>query len=263
MDRHTVAAISMSAFVMFWFPCLPAVSASTPEEDLTTSGAVFDGVDEFTDYPVIANEETVYVEWKQYITGFPDQTFRPENPVTRAQIAAMLYRNLYDEDLPVSTGLPDDVDEHLWYSEAVAFVISEGLMIGNPSGLFLPDSSMTRAEFSTVIARYRELELSDDDSSFDDVTGHWAEREITAVYQAGIVKGFPSGLFMPDDPVTRAQSVTMINRMFNRGPLQGLTGPSFTDVPSDYWAFDDIEAALRNYLEPLNGEDLGQTENTP
>ncbi|MCM3716662.1 S-layer homology domain-containing protein [Alkalihalobacillus oceani] len=197
-----------------------------------------------------------YLFHQAYIKGFTDGTFKPQNMVTRAEVAAMLARNLeYDHARPVNHAPFPDVQSTHWASGAIEFVKQEGLMRGDTTGTFHPNASMTRAEMAVIAGRYMELGEGDlTNPHFLDVSSHWAADSIEAASLAGIVNGYTDGTYKPNGHVTRAEAVTMINRLFNRGPLYGITIQSYPDVPATHWAFYDIEEAAQDHVYTIHPE---------
>ncbi|MFC7149667.1 cadherin-like beta sandwich domain-containing protein [Cohnella cellulosilytica] len=180
-----------------------------------------------------------------YVGGFPDGLFKPLENVTREQFAAMIARNLgYTEGVWSGEAPFADVSKTSWSAGAIAFVKEKGLMQGRPDGSFKPNEAVTRAEIATVIANYRDLAVEKGGTlGFNDIAGHWAQGSIRAALEAGLINGYADGSFKPGRSATRAEAVAMLNRMFGRGPLNGVEQPSFPDVPADFWAFKDIEEA--------------------
>jgi uncharacterized repeat protein (TIGR01451 family)/fimbrial isopeptide formation D2 family protein len=194
-----------------------------------------------------------------YIKGYPDGTFQPERPITRAEIATMLTRILV---LPtgVTVTVPPDVPQNHWAYSYIAAVIFQGVMTGYPDGTFLPEQPITRAELATVMERARGLfPLIVAPPTFPDIAGHWATGNIEAAHRAMFITGYPSGDFRPDQTITRAETVTLIDRSFGRGPLIGTgSDPIFPDVPSVHWAFAWVyEAALSHRgLHTIDGNEM-------
>jgi len=182
-----------------------------------------------------------------YIFGFADGTFRPENAITRAEIAAILARNL---DLPPGgayAGLFGDVPSAHWAWSDIERLKRSGLMIGDASGNFRPQAPITRAEMAMIAAKWLGADLSAAGSpAFADVDGgHWAAAAIDAASRAGILVGFEDGTFRPDERLTRAQAVAVMNRLLGRRPHSGIDAPTWPDVRPNHWAFAEIEEASR------------------
>lgn len=209
-------------------------------------------VDKFSLFTILlmdrTNEENLH---NAYIKGYQNGTFRPDAPITRAEMAALLARLFDEEDGQKRANAPfADVSHHHWAHEAISFVHERKLMIGKAHEQFKPDDSITRAEMVVIVARYLKLPLLSDEESelaFSDITKHWAVKEIAAVKEVGIVGGYVDGTFRPDEKLTRAQAVTILNRLLNRGPLYDMASQSFSDVPPSHWAFHEIEEAAQDH----------------
>ncbi|WP_369594329.1 S-layer homology domain-containing protein [Lysinibacillus pakistanensis] len=206
----------------------------------------------FTIIQVIEKEETKppleVKEHEAYIKGFPDGTFGPEKNVTRAQVATMIARILGYTDEPVNTAPFKDIPSDHYAAGAIAFVKERGIMNGDVNGNFHASENITRAQMATVVANFKQLSVEENVAiTFNDTKGHWAQWIIEANRAAGIINGRQNGSFAPDEHLTRAQAVVMMNRMFERGPLQGVTAPSFPDVKATHWAFDEIEEAAKSH----------------
>ncbi|WP_096201610.1 S-layer homology domain-containing protein [Bacillus sp. FJAT-45350] len=182
-----------------------------------------------------------------YIKGFEDETFRPNHSITRAEMAMMFARNLGFVDSQTATEKPfPDVATSHWAAGSIEFVKNVGLMRGDLEGQFHPNAPMKRAEIATVVARYLELELgtvNDSVNAFQDITGHWAVREIAAVKEADIVSGYNDGTFRPNGNVTRAESVVILNNAFDISPYS-VEIPTFPDVTLNHWAYEEVEKAV-------------------
>ncbi|WP_256718280.1 cadherin-like beta sandwich domain-containing protein [Paenibacillus borealis] len=200
---------------------------------------------------------------KAFINGFTDGTFKPNHSITRAEMAAILARNLgYDASAaPAAATYPDVKDSH-WAKGAIQFVKEAGLMQGNDKGLFLPDAPISRGEIAAVASRYKKLDTTAIASGrFKDTASHWAAREIEAASKAGILNGYEDGTYRPTGSLTRAEAVKVVNRLFGRGPLYGVTTPSWPDVPTTHWAYTEIEEASNNHTFTVRiegGETLSQ-----
>jgi len=187
-------------------------------------------------------------EHEAYIKGFPDGTFGPEKNVTRAQVATMIARILGYTDGTVTTAPFKDIPSDHYAAGAIAFVKERGIMNGDVNGNFRASENITRAQMATVVANFKQLPIEEKVAiTFNDTKGHWAQWIIEANRAAGIINGRQNGSFAPDEHLTRAQAVVMMNRMFERGPLHGVTAPSFPDVKATHWAFDEIEEAAKSH----------------
>jgi hypothetical protein len=95
-----------------------------------------------------------------------------------------------------------------------------GIVNGYPNGTFRPDGAITRAELAAIAARFAEAMgmTPANDVSFSDVAGHWAQDDIMYAAQIGWVTGYPDGTYRPDRAITRAEFMTLVNRILERVP---------------------------------------------
>ncbi len=225
------------------------------------------GVNKFSTFTIMDMEgwneylKTQVNHHNSYIKGYTDGTFKPEKSISRAEMAAILARNLgYDAANAVSSSYPDLQATH-WALKEIEFVKTTGLMIGDIDGNFRPDSPITRGEMAAIAARYKELVVTTfTKSSFSDVDmGYWGVAEIEAVRTAGIVDGYKDNTYLPHNNLTRAEAVKIVNRLFERGPLYGVSTPSWPDVPSAHWSYMEVEEASQSHdyvPRQLGGEDI-------
>ncbi len=155
-----------------------------------------------------------------YVVGYPDGTVRPNDHIDRAEVTAIFFRLLKEEireqNLTNSNGF-EDVAEEDWFNTAISTMEKLDIVKGRYPGLFVPTDFITRAEFAAICARFDDSEYEIVDS-FADVAGHWAEDEIHEAAAHGWIKGYEDGNFHPDQLITRAEAMTMINRVLNRIP---------------------------------------------
>lgn len=156
-----------------------------------------------------------------YIEGYKDGSIRPEDYISREEVAAIFYR-LLDEDFRLSIYSEEnsftDLNTGRWSNKHISTLTSGGLVEGYPNGEFRHSNKITRAEVAAIIFRLEGLEESKE-SGFKDVKNHWAEKYIGAVSQEGWVEGYPNGNFKPDQNITRGEFVTMVNNALNRKVL--------------------------------------------
>ncbi|MDM5280857.1 S-layer homology domain-containing protein [Paenibacillus silvae] len=204
-----------------------------------------------------------------YIQGF-GADFRPDAYVTRAQMAAMLARNLSGEaaTAPATEASFEDVAATHWAANEIQQAQAAGIMNGLGSSVFAPEGSITRAQMATIAYRWLQKQEVDaalttgtstatatststtaktaNAASFTDVPADlWAADAIAYVQSAGLMTGYQDGSFKPDGKLTRAEAVKVLNVLFKRSPLTGAATPSFSDVPATHWAYADIEAAAQ------------------
>ncbi|WP_438444993.1 Ig-like domain-containing protein [Gorillibacterium sp. sgz5001074] len=200
-------------------------------------------------YPVFTVEIQNESIHKKYINGYPDGLFKPEQSISRAEIATMLARLTIEggQTKPAKMAYKDLPLTH-WAAGYVETARLYSIMQGYEDGTFMPDKPISRAEMAAVMIRFlgRNEAKAQAAAPFRDVSGHWAEPKIALLTEMGMVTG-ENGLFHPDRELTRAEAVTMINRAVNRGILTGGFAPSWPDAPKSHWAFGHIEEASRNH----------------
>jgi len=160
------------------------------------------------------------VDHYAYVLGYPDGTIKPENNITRAEVTTIFFRILKDDvrDGNVTyTNSFSDVDKEAWFNTAISTMEKLGIVKGRDTQEFDPDAFITRAEFAAICARFDDSSYKPVDA-FADIDGHWAEEEIREATAHGWIKGYEDGTFRPDRYITRAEAMTMINRVLNRIP---------------------------------------------
>lgn len=213
-------------------------------------------VTKFSTFTIINFNDLDHGSHIAYIEGFPDGEFKPDSSVTRAQLALMIARNLdFDRNAKVDQDPFEDVPATHYAAAAIAFVKARGIMSGYPDGSFRADAPITRAEMATVVANDLNLPIDPNgQASFGDTSGHWAQEIIDANLSAGIIQGYPDGRFRPDQSLTRAEAVVMINQMFDRGPLHGGDASRFSDVSESHWAYEHIQEAALDHEYIIDAE---------
>lgn len=229
-------------------PATPAVPATPEETGENGSGEEGSGTPAPSAPLVSASGVTLSAEPEAYIKGYTDGSFKPNQAMSREEAIAMLFNlvvNEGKEDAPAAAAIPSDIAPDRWSAKAVAYFRSNGLAGGYPDGSFRPEQAITRAELLAILVKFLPAgEMAAGQTGFADVSGHWAEAVIAAAHKAGWINGYGDGTFRPDKPVTRAEAVTIVNRMLGRTP--GVpSGDLFGDVPAGHWASGQIEAASR------------------
>ncbi len=179
-----------------------------------------------------------------YINGYPDGTFQPDRTVTRAEMAAILLNAEMVSQSSANKGRFFDVADNYWAVNPIHQASAAGMMSGYPDGTFRPAANITRAEIAAVIYKYKALQGAGGGTAFFDVRGdHWSSPIIAAVVAKGYMAGYPDGTFQPEKALTRAEAVTILNRVLNRVP-QNQAGPQrWPDVVPGHWAYKEIEEA--------------------
>ena len=196
-----------------------------------------------------------------YISGYMDGTFKPNQYITRAEVAVMFSR-LLDEDFDsYDSSSFIDVNENEWYSDRIGYIESLGIINGYPDSTFRPNAPITRAEFATIAANFDNLKETGDVYFSDLPDSHWAKNFVEMAYNRGWISGYPDGTIKPDRYITRAEVVSVVNRMlerkadtsyisFNKDDIK-----NFTDVDESNWAYYDImEACNGHYYEMDDAE---------
>ena len=155
-----------------------------------------------------------------YIVGYPDKTVRPQNGITRAEVATIFFRLLTDETRNANSTKSNsysDVAAGAWYNHAVSTLSAMGIVKGDSDGKFNPNAPITRAEFAAIAARFDD-KANTTTADFSDIASHWAKNEISAASNNGWINGYPDGTFRPDNKITRAEAMTLVNRVLKRLP---------------------------------------------
>jgi hypothetical protein len=188
--------------------------------------------------------------YEPYVYGYPDQTFRPSNSVTRAEVATMFAKILRLNIDYSGTQQFNDVMPGTWYYNYVQAINRTNIFVGGSNGNFRPNEPITRAEMATVFGKFWEYlgtPVDNNNVSIADVTNnHWASNYIYMMYNAGIVTGFEDGSYRPEDPTLREHVVGMINTLIDRPAFDAPTS-KFTDIDNTHWAFGNIEAASQPF----------------
>lgn len=155
-----------------------------------------------------------------YVVGYKDGNVRPQGNITRAETAAIFFRLLKEEVRSENLSKHNDfadVTEDSWYNTAVSTMAGMNILKGRTANSFAPQAPITRAEFAAICARF-DSGKAEENSGFTDISGHWAEKEIERAATLGWVSGYTDGSFHPDAPITRAEAMTLINRVLCRMP---------------------------------------------
>ena len=207
--------------------------------------------------PTIINKDTGMLNKTDhfaYVIGYPDGTVHPNGQITRAEVATIFFRLLRDEvrDGAFTTSNSySDVAYGKWYNNPISTMSALGIITGYPDGTFKPNKPITRAEFAAIAARFDETQ-SGKSATFSDVIGHWAAKEIGIAYYNDWIKGYPDGTFKPDQNITRAEAMTVINRVLERkpeSPADLLTNMNkWTDnLDTSKWYYLDVQEATNSH----------------
>ena len=220
------------------------------------------------------SDKTVYAGWEAtgvpdklngddhfaYVIGYPDGKVHPEGNISRAETATIFFRllkaDIRDGNLTADNEF-SDVSDGQWHNKAISTMAKLGIVKGRRADRFDPDASITRAEFAAICARFSTKPV-ENSSSFSDISGHWAENEIERAAAFGWISGYPDGTFRPDARITRAEAMTMINRVLCRMPQSEsdlldsmVTWPD--NKPSD-WHYLAVQEATNSHDFDRQGE---------
>ena len=220
------------------------------------------------------SDKTVYAGWEAtgvpdklngddhfaYVVGYSDSTVRPSANISRAEVATIFFRllksDIRDGNLTADNDF-SDVSDGQWHNKAISTMAKLGIVKGRRADRFDPDASITRAEFAAICARFNTKPVENSDS-FSDISGHWAENEIERAAAFGWISGYPDGTFRPDARITRAEAMTMINRVLCRMPQSEsdlldsmVTWPD--NKPSD-WHYLAVQEATNSHDFDRQGE---------
>ena len=206
--------------------------------------------------PAKAEVTTKYLNTKDhvaYIIGYTDGTVRPNGNITRAEIATIYFRLLSEEYRNEFWSTENgfvDVNEGDWFNLAVSTLNAAGVIVDAENGEFRPNDPITRAELAVLAAQFCSVEGKLPKTSFKDVDkDYWAYDEIKMIEYAGWIEGY-QGYFRPDDTLTRAEAMTVINRMQERavaeeGMLEGML--TFSDCTTDAWYYEAVQEATNSH----------------
>ena len=220
------------------------------------------------------SDKTVYAGWEAtgvpdklngddhyaYVVGYSDSTVRPSANISRAEVATIFFRllkaDIRDGNLTADNDF-SDVSDGQWHNKAISTMAKLNIVKGRRADRFDPDASITRAEFAAICARFSTKPV-ENSGSFSDISGHWAENEIERAAAFGWISGYPDGTFRPDARITRAEAMTMINRVLCRMPQSKsdlldsmVTWPD--NKPSD-WHYLAVQEATNSHDFNRQGE---------
>lgn len=187
-----------------------------------------------------------------YVVGYPDGTVKPDNSITREEITAIFFRLLRDEERAkflTGSSVFSDVESERWSNVSVSTMKNGGFINGYEDGTFRPGRNITRAEFATIASSLDETS-ENTTHSFSDISGHWAEDYIVDAVAKGWIAGYEDGTFRPEQNITRAEAMTIINRMLNRFVNEeGIHKDAvlWPDNTKDSWYYYAVEEATNSH----------------
>ena len=225
---------------------------------------------------------TVYGSWKKndidkghsrlnttdhfaYVVGYPDGTVKPNQNITREEIGVIFFRLMKDDyrsTILTKSNNFSDVDSSRWSNTGISTMANGKYIVGYEDGSFGPGRNITRAEFAAIAARFDDETPDSATHTFTDISGHWAEDYIARAVQRGWIAGYEDGTFRPDQNITRAEAMTIINRMLNRFVnAQGLHADAilWTDNPKDAWYYYAVEEATNSHDYTRQADGVNET----
>ena len=222
----------------------------------------------------MTSNKTVYAGWRQstvpdmlngsdhfaYVVGYPNGNVEPTGNISRAEVATIFFRllkaDVRDANLTKANSF-SDVSEGAWFNTPVSTMEHLGIIKGRTPELFAPTAEITRAEFAAICARF-DTSVENGNSNFTDISGHWAEADIQRAATLGWIQGLPDGTFQPDRYITRAEAMTMINRVLCRIPekksdlLSGMR--VWSDNQPAAWYYLAVQEATNSHAFKHKGE---------
>ena len=208
-----------------------------------------------------------------YIIGTPEGLSLPTANVTRAEVATIFFRLMTDDARAKFDSLDNnfsDVAKGKWYNRAISTLAKAGIIKGDPAGTYRPDDPITRAEMAAIIARFGDFK--EGGKTFNDISGHWAQKYIELAASNGWINGNPDGTFKPNNNITRAETVAMINRVLDRQtkdvsdllPVSQMTNWS-DNMDTAKWYYRDMQEATNNHKAERVGNSIYEkwTEKLP
>lgn len=242
------------------------VTVTTPGDGPSDNDYVIIDVDDIT--PIVPDpdddddDDTVYVpNWLNttdhfaYLIGYEDGEIKPENNITRAEVATIFFRLLTDDARArfwSSENDYTDVATDSWYNNAISTLSNMGIINGYDDGSFQPNASITRAEFTAIATRFFDY-TAEYDGAFNDVaSGSWYADYVQTAVDMGLVDGYPDGGFHPNSYITRAEAVTIVNRVLNRVPhedylLSTRVMNTWPDNVYGAWYYADMQEATNSH----------------
>ena len=215
----------------------------------------------------MTENKTVYAGWEAtavpdmldgtghyiYAVGYADGTIRPNANISRAEVATIFFRllksDIRDKNVTTSNTF-EDVQSGQWFNTAVSTMEKLGVVKGRSAGSFDPDAPITRAEFSVICASFDRRQINGG-TSFSDISGHWAEKSIERAAALGWIAGYADDTFRPNHYITRAEAMTMINRVLCRAPeTEGDLLPGMITWPDNQpgtWYYLAVQEATNSH----------------
>ncbi len=195
-----------------------------------------------------------------YINGYPDGSVKPDSAISREEVVSILYRiknHDYESPFEITGTVFPDVELQRWSVRDIEYMTDKNVITGYPDGEFKPTAKLTRAEFAAIIYRFVNLGNISAENKFTDLSdGHWAYNEIVSLCAKGYINGYEDNSFRPENNITRAEVMTVINKILGRKPLESyvksLDFNPFNDLYENKWYYVDVLEATITHNYWLN-----------
>ena len=241
------------------------------------TGTAYSAADTFA----IKSDVTLFAQWKSakpelntddhmaYIVGYPSGNVGPEDNLTRAETATIFFRLLTPEsrtEFWSTTNDYSDVTSADWFNNAVSTMSNAELIYGFVDGTFGGNHYVTRAQFAAIAARF-DSDVYTGENKFSDIDGHWANKYINQAAEKGWVNGYLDGTFKPEQPITRAEAMALINRVLGRDKIEAMHTDMIVwpDNLESAWYFQAVQEATNshNYVVNADGKETWTEVLTP
>ena len=206
---------------------------------------------------IFGNEHPTHIG---YINGYPDGSVKPEGDITREEITSILYRitnHQYEKPFVATGKVFPDVEVSRWSAHDIEYMADKEIVYGYPDGEFKPSRNLSRAEFAALIFRFTGIEKANIENPFSDFDDtHWAYDEILSLTNSGLIEGYPDKTYKPENNITRAEVMTVINKLLGRKPLESyvksLEFNPYNDLYEDTWYYVTVLEATITHNYWLN-----------
>ena len=226
-----------------------------------SGGGGISAVDKTKNYTkdMFGNEHPTHIG---YINGYPDGSVKPDGNITREEVTSILYRvkyREYTEPFVVTDNVFPDVESSRWSAPDIEFMAKENIIAGYPDGEFKPQRNLTRAEFAALIRRFTDLNKPSEQNVFTDLKkSHWAYNDILILTEAGLLKGYEDNTICAEKEITRAEVMTVINKILGRCPddtyVKSLEFKPFNDLNKEKWYYTAVLEATVTHDYVLNSK---------
>ncbi len=213
--------------------------------------------------PLAGTMELNKTDHFNYVKGYQDGNVKPLNNITREEVATIFYRLLTEPSRAMYFSQDEnfnDIASNRWSLNSIATLANGKVLTGYENGTFGATRPITRAEFAAIASRFDSLEQTTD-NQFSDVSNHWAKSYINSAAKKGWINGYEDGTFKPDQYITRAEAMTLINKVLERrvdaaGLMSGYK--VFPDNKENAWYYYQVIEATNNhkYADRKNMSDM-------